>query len=277
MIPVARQQAVLMKPLYKKREKTVAEIPNFWPLVFEQAPQDVDTYIQPSDSAVLSTALKSISVSRFEVEDGGKGDPRSIALRFEFSENEYFENKVLEKKFWYRHSKDGEFQGLVSEPVSIKWKAGKDLTEGLMDMASTVYEQEKKAKTSGPTKVKDFTPEQKALQKKIQGMGMGGVSFFAFFGFRGYPVSEEESRAAIEKEKEERRQRAEGKDTKKDEDEDEAPELVDVNGNDDEDDEILEIFPDGEELAVAIAEDLWPNALKFFGKLPTNCRRMARC
>ncbi|KAI1849396.1 hypothetical protein JX265_008549 [Neoarthrinium moseri] len=259
-LEITRQQAVLMKPLYEKRAKTVADIPNFWPLVFEQSPPEVDSYIQPSDSAVISTSLKALSVSRFEVEDGGKGDPRSVVIKFEFNENEYFENTVLEKKFWQRQSKDGRFSGLVSEPVAIKWKPGKDLTEGLLDQAVAIYEQDKKSGRTGLVKVKDFTPEQKALQKKIQATGMGGVSFFAFFGYRGYPVSEEESRLAVEKDKEERRLRAEGKSKN---DDDEAPELVEE-GDEDDEEEILEIFPDGEELAVAISEDLWPSALKYF-------------
>ncbi|KAI0167337.1 nucleosome assembly protein [Pestalotiopsis sp. NC0098] len=259
-LEITRQQAVMAKPLYEKRQKTVAEIPNFWPLVFEQAPQEVDAYIQPSDSAVLSSALKALSVSRFEVEDGAKGgDPRSISLTFEFGDNEYFEDKVLEKKFWHRQSKDGNFEGLVSEPVPIKWKAGKDLTEGILDMAVAVREQEKKSGQTGIPKTKNYTPEQKALQAKIQGTGMGAVSFFAFFGYRGYPVTEEENKEAAAKAKEQRRLRAEGKSTG--EDEDEAPELVDA---DEDDEEILEIFPDGEELAIAIAEDLWPSAIKYF-------------
>ncbi|ETS80305.1 hypothetical protein PFICI_07834 [Pestalotiopsis fici W106-1] len=257
-LEITRQQAVLTKALYEKRQKTVAEIDNFWPLVFEQAPQEVDAYIQPSDSAVLSAALKSIYVSRFEVEDGSKGDPRSLSIKFEFDDNEYFEDKVLEKKFYHRQSKDGNFAGLVSEPVAIKWKAGKDLTDGMLDMVVSVYEQEKKSGQTGIPKIKNFTAEQKALQEKIQGTGMGAVSFFAFFGYRGYPVTEEENKESIAKEQEQRRLRAEGKSTG---DEDEAPELVDA---DEDDEEILEIFPDGEELAVAIAEDLWPSAIKYF-------------
>lgn len=240
----------------------VADIPNFWALVFEQAPQEVEQYIQPQDSEVLSSSLKSILVSRFEAEDGGNGDPRSLSITFEFNENEYFENKVLEKKFWQRRSKDGNFSGLVSEPVPIKWKPKKDLTDGLLDMAVSVYEQEKKNGQTGISKVKNFTPEQKALQAKIEATGMGGISFFAFFGYRGWPVSAEESKEAVEKDKKERAQRAAGKSA---EDEDEAPELIDADSDED-DEEILEIFADGEELAIAIAEDLWPSALKYFSK-----------
>lgn len=248
------------KPLYEKREKTVAQIPNFWALVFEQAPADVDQYIHPTDSAVFLSSLKSITVSHFEVENGAKGDPRSVAIKFEFEENEYFEDRVLEKKFWHRYAKDG-WAGLVSEPVPIKWKEGKDLSGGILGLVSKVWEQDKNQSNGAstkPKKIEEFTPDEKALKDKIAETGLGGLSFFTWFGYRGPRVSAEESRAALEKEKEERRLRAEGKAEPKEDKDDEDDE-------DDEDESLaLEIFPDGEELAVAIAEDLWPNAIKYF-------------
>ena len=41
----------------------------------------------------------------------------------------------------------------------------------------------------------------------------------------------------------------------------------DEDEDDDEDGlEDAEIFPDGDDLAVAIAEDLWPDALRYYGK-----------
>ena len=247
--------------MYEKREKTVSQIPNFWPLVLEQAPADVDQYIHPTDSAVFLTSLKNISVSHFEVEDGAKGDPRSVAIKFEFEENEYFEDTVLEKKFWYRVAKDG-WTGLVSEPVPIKWKEGKDLTDGILDLVVKVWEQDRTAVGADgafkPKKIEEFSPDEKALKEKLAQTGLGGLSFFTWFGYRGPRVSAEESRAALEKEREERRLRAEGKKEKEDKEDEEE---------EDEDESLaLEIFPDGEELAIAIAEDLWPNAIKYFSK-----------
>ncbi|KAI1814769.1 nucleosome assembly protein [Poronia punctata] len=264
---IIRQQYTLSKPLFEKREKLVAKIPNFWPLVLEQAPPDVDQYIQPSDSALLLSSLTVVSVSHFEIEDGGKGDPRSIAIRMEFSENEYFEDKVLEKKFWYRRSKDG-YAGLVSEPVPIRWKAGKDLTHGLLDLAVKVWEEDKKKdqangeKKKKITKPEEYTANQKALREKIDAYGLGGVSFFCWFGYRGEDVSAEESAVAVEEDKKRRAERKDGKASESKEDED------DEEDDDDEDDEedplALEIFPDGDDLAVAFSEDLWPSALKYF-------------
>lgn len=267
--PPVRQQYALTKPLYEKREKLVAKIPNFWPLVIEQAPPDVDQYIQPSDSAVLLSSLKSINVYHFEIDNGDKGDPRSIAIRMDFNENEYFENKVLEKKFWYRRSKEG-YAGLVSEPVLIKWKSGKDLTQGLLDLTVKVWEQDKKQgqangarKDKKKTKPEDWTADQKALREKIDTFGLGGVSFFCWFGYRGQYISAEESAIAVQEDEKRRADKAEGKESElKDEDEEEDDE-------DYEDDPLaLEIFPDGDDLAVAFSEDIWPSAIKYFSKLP---------
>ncbi|AEO63328.1 a42f54ac-9a29-46ce-89c1-b5290a37c54f [Thermothielavioides terrestris] len=264
---IIRQQYALSKPLYAKRAELVAKIPNFWPLVLEQAPMDLDEYIQPSDSALLLSSLKSLSVSRFELDaDEKNGDPRSVAIRFEFAENEHFEDKVLEKKFWWRQSKDG-FAGLVSEPVEIKWKEGKDLTDGLLGLVKAVYD-EQRAKPKQETKDKkakvELTEKQKALKEKIDNTGMGGVSFFAWFGYVGHYVTAEESKLAIQEEAEERRKRKAGEAVAKKEDEDEKMEDADEEDEDDDEDDDLEIFPAGDEVAMAIADDLWPGALKYF-------------
>ncbi|KAI1753341.1 nucleosome assembly protein [Xylaria castorea] len=267
---IIRQQYVLTKPLYEKREKLVTKIPNFWPLVIEQAPPDVDQYIQPSDSAVLLSSLNSISVSHFEIENGGKGDPRSIAVKMEFNENDYFENKVLEKKFWYRRSKFG-YAGLVSEPVPIKWKAGKDLTQGLLDLTVKVWEQDKKqaqangaSKDKKKTKPEDWTADQKTLREKIDTFGLGGVSFFCWFGYRGEDISAEESATAIQEDKKRRADKAEGKDPDVKEAEEEEEDDDDDDDEDEYDPLALEIFPDGDDMAVAFSEDLWPSAIKYF-------------
>ncbi|KAK3903431.1 nucleosome assembly protein [Staphylotrichum tortipilum] len=272
-VEIIRQQYALSKSLYVKRAELVAKIPHFWPLVFEQAPMDIDEYIQPSDSAVLLASLKSISVSRFELdEDEKNGDPRSVAIRFEFADNDHFENKVLEKKFWWRQSTDG-FAGLVSEPVEIKWKKGKDLTDGLLALVKAVYD-EQVAKPKEPTPAKGakkekvpLTKNQKALKEKIESTGMGGVSFFAWFGYIGEYVTAEENKIAVAKEKEERQKRKAGEEVpKKDEDEEMGEDDEEEEEDEDEDDweDDQEIFPTGDAIAMAIADDLWPGALNYF-------------
>ncbi|KAH8591082.1 nucleosome assembly protein [Bisporella sp. PMI_857] len=255
---IIRQQVALTEALYTRRTKLLSQIPTFWPLVLEQAPPEIDQYIHPNDSNVLLSSLTSLSVSHFDLAN----NPRSIAISLAFAPNEYFENEVLEKKFWYRKAKDG-WSGLVSEPVPIKWKADKDLTGGLLDLVVKAWEKE--TKNGGKTKSAGLTPEQKALKKKIESTGMGGVSFFGWFGFIGRPITEEENQEAIKLGKEKVAARKAGKP---------APACCDhdhENGhkheedeNDDDDEESLEIFPDGDELAIAFAEDLWPSAIKYF-------------
>lgn len=247
----------LTKPLYVKRAALVSQIKGFWPLVFEQAPPDIDEYIQPSDSQVLLQSLTNLSVSRFEIEDGGAGDPRSVAIRFEFAANDYFTDTVIEKKFWYRRSKTG-FAGLVSEPVAIQWKDGKDLTEGLLTLAKDAWDEGEQAGTNGTkTKRSNWTEKQKALRKKIEDLGLGGASFFSWFGYIGERVSAAESKAATDEEDDRRRRRNAGEDVP-------VPDNDDADDDDFDDD--LEIFPNGDQLAIAISDDLWPGAIKYFSE-----------
>ncbi|KAI6357643.1 hypothetical protein MCOR25_007594 [Pyricularia grisea] len=206
------------------------------------------------------SSLKSISVSHFEIDNEVEGgDPRSISIKWEFGDNDYFEDRFLEKKFWYRRSKDSSWSGLVSEPVDIKWKPGKDLTHGLLAMVKQVWDEEQNQGSSAKIdKPKGMTPSQEALKKKIESSGgVGGVSFFAWFGYRGRHVTAEENRQS----QEERRLKMQGKlleaTTSEDKDED-------MEEDDEDDQDALEAFPGGDELAVCIADDLWQDAIKYF-------------
>lgn len=252
---------VVKRPLYEKRHKLTSQIPNFWALVFEQAPPDIDEFIQPSDSSLLLTSLTSLSVTRFEIENGGQGDPRSLCFRFEFSGNDHFEDTVIEKKFWHRRSKGG-WSGLVSEPVEIRWKKGKDLTGGLLGTVKKVWAAQQANASAGGEPPKDLTPDERALKKKIENTGLGGLSFFAWFGYVGQNVSAEESKEATDKARAERLSRQEGNPSPTNDDSEDA----DEEEEDEEDENELEIFPEGENLAIAISEDLWPNAIKYFSK-----------
>ena len=186
---------------------------------------------------------------------------------------------MLEKKFWHRRSRDG-WSGLVSEPVPIKWRKDRDLTGGLLDMVVKAWEADRaasKSMGSGVVKSKGgLSPEQKALKKKIENTGMGGLSFFAWFGFIGRHVSAEESAAATALERQKRAQREARKTNKRKSMErsrsstpssDGEEEAAGSEGSDDDVGMSLEIFPDGDDLAVAFTEDLWPGAIKYFSKL----------
>lgn len=92
--------------------------------------------MQPADNAMLLPSLTSLSVSHFDMI---AGDPRSVAITWAFADNEHFEDRVLEKKFWHRRGSGG-WTGLVSEPVPIRWNKGTHLTGGLLDMVYKVID-----------------------------------------------------------------------------------------------------------------------------------------
>lgn len=148
----------------------------------------------------------------------------------------------------------------MSEPVAIRWKKDRDLTGGLLDMVI------KAEKSDGKRDGNGLTAEQKALKKKIDNTGMGGLSFFAWFGFIGRRISEEESREATALEKEKRRRRQADKDAVPANNEDSEAEDEEEEEEDDDLGMSLEIFPDGDDLAIAFTEDLWPGAIKYFSK-----------
>ncbi|KHN94617.1 NAP family protein [Metarhizium album ARSEF 1941] len=262
-VELLRMQHKLTRDLYVKRDKIISKIPNFWPLVFEQAPPEIDEYMQLEDAAVISSALKNLHVERFELPDG---NPRSFSIKFEFTDNDWFHNKTLEKKFWWRLRKKDDFSGLVSEPVEIDWKPGKDLTNGLLTLAKKIHEDDKAGK-SGDTENKRQLCKIKAVASTES------RSFFNFFGFRGHYITEEESLEATKAVEEERKARKEGKEIEVKEGENaDADEDVDVGGDDEEHDAQDEyeseykydVFPPGAEIALAIAEDLWPEAIQLF-------------
>ncbi|KAL0258630.1 hypothetical protein SLS55_006127 [Diplodia seriata] len=256
-LQIIRHQYKITQPLFAKRQEVISKLPNFWALVFEQVPPELDNFIQPSDSSIFADCLKSIEVTRFEIDDPA-GSPRSFSVKFGFSPNKYFDNEVLEKKFWYRRALDG-WSGLVSEPVKINWKKGQDITDGLTDAAVELFDARK---TLSAEKVKtEFKklPQYKKLLEKMELSEEGTLSFFTWFGFVSVRpfVTAEESAKATKKEAEDRTKRSKG-------------EKVEENNEEDDDEEIQlfaeesEVFPTGDELATLIAEDIWPNAIKYF-------------
>jgi hypothetical protein len=201
--------------------------------------------------------LDTFEVSRFELDDP-KGSPRSFSLKFGFKENEYFEDKVLEKKFWFRRSQD--WAGLVSEPVQIHWKKGKDLTGGLTDAAYKLGEARKKLSSDSSdvaTRKKETgLPEYRELAEKLETALESSVSFFGIFAFvSGYRwVSAEESEKVEKADKEKLEKIKRGEKVEDDDDEEEDPQ----------DYQEIEVFPGGDEVATIIAEDMWPNAIKYY-------------
>lgn len=145
--------------------------------------------------------------------------------------------------------------------MPIKWKKGKDITGGLLDLVCKAWDVDRLRQNDGKESMsskRSMTDEQRALKKKIDHTGMGGLSFFAWFGFIGRRVSAEESAEATKREAQRRHLRKQGQKI-------ESP----VEDNEDGNEDVgmsLEIFPDGDDLAVAITEDLWPGAIKYFSE-----------
>lgn len=251
-----RKQYHLSANIFAKRDVAIQKIPNFWPLVFEQAPQDIDQFIQPQDSRIFAESLVNIYVQRPELENNASGHPRSVSFRFEFRPNDDFEDSALEKCFWYRRARDG-FTGLVSEPVKVHWKKGKDPTKGLTDGAVALWEARRR--------ISDMTakglPEYTALKKKVEHWNGMNTSFFTWFGWvsgRRW-VSAEESKEATAKEAALKEQRKAGQKAVVTD-----PAEVETEVEDELSDEAVEVHQAGDDLAVSIAEDLWPNAIRYF-------------
>jgi hypothetical protein len=251
-----KQQYTLSKPAYAKRATITSQIPSFWGIVLETCPPEIDQFIQPQDSQIFAESLTSISVTRPEIDSGAtNGNPRTVAFRFDFKPNDFFSNTSLEKTFHWRRASDG-WTGLVSEPVGVQWKKGKDLSEGLNGMAVKLFEARKKAGDF----MKTDLPEFDALAEKLTTANAINTSFFTWFGFvsgRRYVTAEESEKAEAEyKDK-----KAKGETAKPEEDEDEED---DEDEGDKNDDSVVEVHEEGEQLAISIAEDLWPGAIKYF-------------
>lgn len=283
-----RKSVPVLTPLFKKRNEIISspEVQgDFWIRVFSTAPSEIDEYILPTDAAVLGAALKNLTVERFEVDANGNGEPRSLRFTFDFNtgeDNPFFDNSQIVKEFFWRKDvtktasgKRRVWEGLVSEPVRINWKKDMDVTKGVLDAACDLFEAEKK----GGDRKK--LPQWEALVKKlaeaeaeadaeeeqendddenVNPVSPAGVSFFGFFGYRGRDVSAEKSKQSVKEEDERWAKISKGEKVEDDEEED-----------DDDDDELeddfeeAEVFPDGEFLAIAIAEDLWTDAMKYYG------------
>lgn len=286
-----RKSVPLLQPLFKKRAEIIntPEVQgDFWIRVFSCAPGDIEDYILPTDAGVLGACLKNMTVERFEVDEQGNGEPRSLRFIFEFDQCEEspFEDTKLVKDFYWRmqsiktsKGKRRTWEGLVSEPVRINWKKDRDLTKGLLDAVCDLFDAEKK--NGGDRKqlkeyealLKKITDVEAEAEKKQEDEGEddedmedyspAGVSFFSFFGYRGRDVSAEQSKEATKEDDERFAKIVKGEPVDDDEENDEDDDEDDMDLIDDLED--VEIFEDGEELAIALAEDLWPDAMKYYG------------
>lgn len=213
-------------------------------------------------------------------DDPSHGDPRSFKITFQFDHNDYFENEALEKTFWHRRSKDGS-TGLVSEPVKIKWKKNMDPTEGLLDLAVDAFNEDSNGSgeeragqggNSGNAKSPGLVLRAyNRLVDRLEDSDPSSLSFFAFFGYRGRSITAAESAKIMD---DQSKGSEGGSATNLPKREQESPEedltsiiKRTISTDENQDDPLVhEIYPAGDDLAIAICEDLFPGALRYFGK-----------
>ncbi|RUP48671.1 hypothetical protein BC936DRAFT_144209 [Jimgerdemannia flammicorona] len=104
----------------KEEDKDVTGVPEFWLTALKNHIQLAE-FITEKDEAVLKH-LVDIRMSYIE--------KPGFRLEFEFSENEYFTNKVLSKTYYYQDQAGygGDFVYDHAEGTEINWKEGKDMT-----------------------------------------------------------------------------------------------------------------------------------------------------
>lgn len=104
------------KPHFQKRAEEIKKIPKFWVTVFVNHPQ-ISALLDEEDEEALHY-LTSVEVEEFEDIKSG------YSIKFVFSENPYFENDKVEKKFMLSDSGEQ-----TCKSSSITWKKDMDLTK----------------------------------------------------------------------------------------------------------------------------------------------------
>ncbi|GAA5815616.1 hypothetical protein MFLAVUS_009128 [Mucor flavus] len=143
-------------------DKDIKGIPEFWLTLLKNHPQITETITDEDEDALKH--LIDVRMSYM--------DQPGFKLEFEFSENDYFTNKVLSKTYFYQdHAYGGDFVYDHAEGCSIDWKDGKDLTV-------TVETKKQRHKGTNKTRVVKRT--------------IPSNSFFYFFSPPAIPDAEEE-------------------------------------------------------------------------------------
>ncbi|KAF2673048.1 hypothetical protein BT63DRAFT_410101 [Microthyrium microscopicum] len=251
---IIRQHWKLSMPLFARRKAFIPKIPMFWALVFDEAPPEIENNIQPTDSQFFADYLLDFEVDRFELDT----EPRSFKISFEFKENPHFEDRIIEKTFWWRHAQEG-WTGHVSEPVTITWKTGKDLTRGLTDATVALWTRWKEMDGEAQRLGFSIMEEEKTyteLKKKLEDSDFSMHSFFTLFTFVSTHrwVSAEENEETLNRDKMDREARQSGKEVP--DRKEEADAAID-------DTHVL-ACPQGDDIATVLVEELYANAIKYF-------------
>lgn len=263
-----RQSEYAKRELYTNRSKLLQQIPSFWPTVLGAGPDEFQAILSENDGEVLAS-ITNLNIERYQIKSDTEGEPRSLRFTFEF-DSELFEDKSVTKDFEFIANDDVQGGGgYVSKPVNFKWtKAGKKKgVNKMLDLAEQLYQAEmalgstdKKDKSQWAIDHKSreglwqFEKLRDAMEKEEEKAMDGedvdsGRSFLDWFGYRGaVGLVVPDATPAPE------RSDKNGEEEDEDEDEDDtADPTLDI-----------EIFPAADDIATALAEDLWPNIMDYF-------------
>ncbi|XP_041037374.1 protein SET-like [Carcharodon carcharias] len=115
ILRVERRYGELRRPHLERRNRLIEDIPGFWVTAFLNHPQ-LSALIDENDEEVFNYMMR-LEVEEFEDIKSG------YRIKFNFSENPYFENNLIIKEFHL-----GTGGKPVSQSTPIKWKKGMDLT-----------------------------------------------------------------------------------------------------------------------------------------------------
>ncbi|XP_078393234.1 protein SET-like [Cetorhinus maximus] len=115
ILRVERRYGEMRRPHLERRNRLIEDIPGFWVTAFLNHPQ-LSALIDENDEEVFNYMMR-LEVEEFEDIKSG------YRIKFNFSENPYFENNLIIKEFHL-----GTGGKPVSQSTPIKWKKGMDLT-----------------------------------------------------------------------------------------------------------------------------------------------------
>uniref|UniRef100_UPI00398E88CB protein SET-like n=1 Tax=Pristiophorus japonicus TaxID=55135 RepID=UPI00398E88CB len=115
ILQVERKYSELRRPHFERRNRLIEGIPGFWVTAFLNHPQ-LSALIDDNDEEAFNYMMR-LEVEEFEDIKSG------YRIKFNFSENPYFDNNLIIKEFHL-----GTGGKPVSQSTPIKWKKGMDLT-----------------------------------------------------------------------------------------------------------------------------------------------------
>ncbi|KAK2958555.1 putative Nucleosome assembly protein (NAP) [Blattamonas nauphoetae] len=104
--------------IYKDRDAILRQIPHFWLMVFQSHPI-VRSFLEDPDTKAVFKHCTSLFV------EDDPNDITAFTIKLEFSENPYFENKILEKRFQIH---EDDYEPRIQQST-IKWKPDKNFIE----------------------------------------------------------------------------------------------------------------------------------------------------